>query len=324
MIQDLAKQNNHSTRSSIPGFSGIIGQHTGMQEVFSTIRDVSAINVPVLIQGESGTGKEMVASAIHHRSDRADMPFVPVNCGALPDGLIESELFGHVKGSFTGALRDKKGRFELANGGTIFLDEVTDLSKAAQVKLLRVLETGKIERLGDEKTISVNFRLVCAANRNLKNEIKLGNFRDDLYYRINVVPINLPPLRERKEDIPLLVRYFIETVSENGQKNATVTKEALSLLTNYAWPGNVRELQSAIRHTLVKSKGSMIQPRDLPAELRSRKMNHTLKGSSRKLNYQIVNQALLKTGGNKAKAAKLLDVGRATIYRFLAQHPELV
>jgi len=232
-------------------FAGIVGQDVVMQELFDTIRDVKDVNVPVLIQGESGTGKELVAAAIHNEGPRANKPFVPVNCGALPEGLIESELFGHVKGSFTGAIRDKKGRFELAHGGTLFLDEIADLSKFVQAKLLRVLQEGKFERVGDEKTISVDVRLISAANRDLKAEVDAGNFRDDLFYRINVVPVSLPPLRERKNDISLLVGYFIEKASNEGQKASGVSKDALAILMGYPWPGNVRELQNAIQYSLV-------------------------------------------------------------------------
>jgi len=206
VLEDMTELNTLRRRlKTDQSFAGIIGHDAKMQELFETIREVAEVDVPVFIQGESGTGKELVAAAIHNEGIRAKKPFVPVNCGALPEGLLTSELFGHVKGSFTGALRDKKGRFELANGGTLFLDEVIDLPKDMQSKLLRVLQEGTFERLGDEKTKSVDVRIISAANRDLKNEVKRGNFRDDLYYRINVVPIYMPPLRERKNDIPLLI-----------------------------------------------------------------------------------------------------------------------
>ena len=204
-LQDITKlkQEEHS-------FASIIGRDVKMKELFETIRDVTEVDIPVLIQGESGTGKELVAKAIHNEGPRANKPFVPVNCGALPEGLLESELFGHVKGAFTGALRDRKGRFEMAHGGTLFLDEVVDLSRVMQVKLLRVLQEGKFERVGSEKTLSTDVRIISAANRNLKYEVTKGNFRDDLYYRISVIPIHLPPLRKRKNDIPLLIENFFE------------------------------------------------------------------------------------------------------------------
>lgn len=304
-------------------FAGIIGQDVEMQELFDTIRDVTDVNVPVLIQGESGTGKELVAAAIHNEGHRANKPFVPVNCGALPEGLIESELFGHVKGAFTGAVRDKKGRFELAHGGTLFLDEIADLPKFVQAKLLRVLQEGKFERVGDEKTISVDVRLISAANRDLKAEVDAGNFRDDLFYRINVVPVFLPPLRERKNDIPLLVEYFIEKASNEGQKASGISKDALAIMVGYPWPGNVRELQSAIRYSLVKSKGRIIRPQHLPPELEDWKRISPSRGPSKKLGNKYVTEALSRAGGNKSKAAKLLGVGRATLYRFLADNPDV-
>jgi transcriptional regulator with PAS, ATPase and Fis domain len=302
-------------------FAGIIGRNARMQELFETIREVAEVNVPVLIQGGSGTGKELVAAAIHNEGPRAKKPFVPVNCGALPEGLLESELFGHVKGAFTGALRDKKGRFELAHGGTLFLDEVGDLPKVVQAKLLRVLQEGKFERVGGEKTSSVDVRLISATNSDLRREVERGNFRDDLYYRINVVPIYLPPLKERKNDIPLLIEKFVEKASNEGQKAAGVSKEALATMMDYHWPGNVRELQSAIRFALVKCRGSIIQPRHLPLELKEPKTILSSRGPSRKLDIESVQNALIRSGGNKAKAARLLGVGRATLYRFLADYP---
>ncbi|SPD72083.1 Sigma-54 interaction domain protein [uncultured Desulfobacterium sp.] len=304
-------------------FKGIIGHDANMLDLFETIREVSDVNVPVLILGESGTGKELVAAAIHNEGSRANKPFVPVNCGALPEGLLESELFGHVKGAFTGALRDKKGRFELADGGTLFLDEVADLSKVVQAKLLRVLQEGKFERVGDEKTISVDVRLISAANRDLKREVELGNFRDDLYYRINVVPIHLPPLRERRNDIPLLVEHFIGMAAKEGQKTAGISSDALAVMMDYPWPGNVRELQSTIRFALVKARGRMIRPEHLPAEVENFNGGRPASGHARKLDAKRVLEALNKAGGNKAKAARLLTVGRATLYRFLADNPEV-
>ena len=306
-------------------FSGIVGNDAKMNELFETIRQVAEVNVPILVQGESGTGKELVASAIHNEGPRANKPFVPVNCGALPEGLLESELFGHVKGAFTGALRDKKGRFELAHGGTLFLDEVADLTKVVQAKLLRVLQEGIFERVGDEKTISVDVRIISAANRDLKQEVKKGNFRDDLYYRLNVVPIFMPPLRERKTDIPLLIDHFLSKIEINTRRHPIkISEEARAMMISYNWPGNVRELQNAIQFAIVKSDGSVIQPKDLPMELKEHYQPYPSRGPSRKLNIESVESALRKTGGNKARAARLLGVGRATLYRFLADHPEAV
>jgi PAS domain S-box-containing protein len=298
-------------------FSGIIGKSARMKDVFSSIRECAQINIPVYIQGESGTGKELVAMALHNESSRANKPFVPVNCSALPDGLLESELFGHVKGSFTGAVKDRKGRFELARGGTLFLDEVADLAKPVQGKLLRVLQEGTFEQVGGEKTILADVRIISAANRDLKKEMLKGNFRDDLYYRINVVPIHLPALRERKEDIPILIDDFLDKASIEGHNSQGISKETLAMIVDYAWPGNIRELQSAISYALIKSKGKMIQPNHLPPELQKYKTEHSHRGSSRKLDDEIVREALVRAGGNKAKAARYLGVGRATLYRFL-------
>ena len=296
-----------------------------MQELFEIMREVTEVDVTVLIQGESGTGKELVAAAIHNEGPRANKPFVPVNCGALPEGLLESELFGHVKGSFTGALRDKKGRFELAHGGTLFLDEVADLTKVVQAKMLRVLQEGTFERVGDEKTITSDVRIISAANRDLKREVERGNFRDDLYYRLNVVPIYMPPLRKRKNDIPLLIDHFLDRIIKDEHQNPPgISDDAMSQMMDYHWPGNVRELENAIQFAIVKCKGREILPDDLPLELRKYKRPVSRRGPSKKLDIDEVKAALVKTGGNKVRAAKILGVGRATLYRFLADYPELM
>jgi transcriptional regulator with GAF, ATPase, and Fis domain len=235
--------------------------------------------------------------------------------------VLESELFGHVKGAFSGAIRDKKGRFELANGGTIFLDEVVDLTKSMQAKLLRVLQEGTFERVGGEKTVSADVRVISAANRDLKREMERKNFREDLYYRLNVVPIELPPLRQRKNDIPLLAEEFLKQAGEQGQKTAGLSKKALSIMMDYLWPGNVRELQNTLHYALVKCKGRLIRPEDLPMELKSGRSSR--RGPTRKLNPEMVKAALDLTGGNKAKAARHLGVGRATLYRFLEEFPDV-
>jgi PAS domain S-box-containing protein len=301
----------------LTGFSGIIGQDHKMIQIFKQIRDLAATDYPIHIMGETGTGKELVAAAIHNEGRRRGKPFVPINCGALPEGVLESELFGHVRGAFTGALRDKKGRFELADGGTIFLDEVADLPKPVQVKLLRVIQEGTFERVGGEETVSVNVRIISATNRDLKQAVEQKLFREDLYYRINVVPLRLPPLRERKNDIPLLARHFLTKAVDEGQKYRDLSAEALRVMRDYPWPGNIRELQSAIRFSLVRAKGSVIKVADLPIELRERQEKRIFRGPSRKLDEETVRSALAQTGGNKAKAARLLGVGRATLYRFL-------
>ena len=306
------------------GFSNIIGCDEKMIEVFRQIKDVSGYDYPVHIFGETGTGKELVATAIHSESIRAGNPFVPINCGALPEGLIESELFGHVKGAFSGAIRDKKGRFELANTGTIFLDEIAELPKLLQVKLLRFLQEGTFEKVGGEKTISVNVRVVSATNKDLKKEVAKGNFREDLYYRLNVIPIQIPPIRKRPSDIPLLVNHFLSKAPViKGQRPVRIAKEALTLLMEYTWPGNVRELQNAVQFAIVRCKGKVIQPNDLPLELRDVVFEKPRRGPVRKLDEHRVKSALTKTGGNKARAAKVLGVGRATLYRFLGDHPNI-
>lgn len=302
---------------ALEGFAGIIGRDPKMLAVYGRIRDLAANDFPVHITGETGTGKELVANAIHNESRRGGMPFVPVNCAALPEGILESELFGHVKGAFTGAVRDKKGRFELADGGTIFLDEIAELPRHVQAKLLRVVQERAFERVGGEKTIVADVRIISASNRDLRQEVRKGNFREDLYYRINVVPLSLPPLRDRREDIPLLVDYLMNKAAEEGHENPGISNAALVLLKSHAWPGNVRELQSALRFALVHAKGRIIMPEHLPSEV----MESSTRVSRFKLNQEGVKAALTRAGGNKKKAAEMLGVGRATLYRFLKSHP---
>ncbi|UCF94348.1 MAG: sigma 54-interacting transcriptional regulator, partial [Desulfobacterales bacterium] len=241
-----------------------------------------------------------------------------------PETLLESELFGHVKGAFSGAIRDKKGRFELADGGTAFLDEVAELSNNIQAKLLRFLQEGTFERVGGEHTVAVDIRVISATNKNLKEAVKRSYFREDLYYRLNVIPIHIPPLRERKIDIPLLIEHFLREARERyGRKTLKISNKALALMLDYHWPGNVRELQNAIQFAIVKCSGRVITPDGLPLELRDAADACLRRGPSRKLDVDSVESALEKTAGNKARAAKLLGVGRATLYRFLGDHPEL-
>ncbi|MFC1582744.1 sigma-54 interaction domain-containing protein [Planctomycetota bacterium] len=298
-------------------FRGIIGRNEKMQELFETIRELADVDVPVLVQGETGTGKELVASAIHHEGPRVEKLFVPVNCGALPENLLESELFGHVKGAFTGAIRNKKGRFELADQGTIFLDEIGDITPAMQVKILRVLQEGVFEPVGSEKSLQVNVRIISATNKNLLREIARGTFRKDLYYRLCVVPLDLPPLRERKSDIPLLCEHFIgRTLEESGRESVALAPRTLDILMSYSWPGNIRELQNWLQYALVKCRGTVIEPQHLPPEYKNLVFESRQK-RKRKLDLNSVRQALAETNGNKVKAAKVLGVGRATLYRFL-------
>jgi len=305
----------------LTSFSGIVGRDRKMLEVYEQIRNLAAADYPVHITGETGTGKEMVAAAIHNESPRAGGPFVPVNCGALPEGLLESELFGHVKGAFSGAIRDKKGRFELADGGTLFLDEVSELPRHMQVKLLRVLQSNTFERVGGEKTIRVDVRIISATNMDLKREMERRNFREDLFYRLSVVPIRIPALRERQNDIPLLASHFLKLASERGQKAALLSEDALSLMMDYGWPGNVRELQNAIHFALVKSRGRNIEAEHLPLEIRQSECAILKPGPAPRLTPEAVASAIEKAGGNKSRAAKLLRVGRATLYRFMEKTP---
>jgi PAS domain S-box-containing protein len=319
-LMELKRRSGEITR-----FSNIIGGDSQMQSVYQQITDVSQYDFPVHLFGETGTGKELVANAIHNESRRGGAPFVPINCGALPDGLIESELFGHVKGAFSGAIRDKKGRFELADGGTVFLDEVAELTKPLQVKLLRFLQESTFEKVGGERTIGVNIRVISATNKDLKKEVQRNNFREDLYYRLNVIPIQIPPLRNRKNDIPLLADHFLEQVGRrSGHTPPILTDAALSVMMDYHWPGNVRELQNAVQFSIVKCNNQIITANDLPIELKQLHSPAGRRGPGKKLDSAAVQKALKKTGGNKARAARELGVGRATLYRFINDHPESV
>jgi len=301
------------------GFRGIIGRGRKFLALIETIKDVAQTHAPVLIQGESGTGKELVALAIHRESSRARKHFVPVNCGALPEGVLESELFGHVKGAFTGSVRNRKGRFELADGGTLFFDEVCELYPKIQVKLLRVLQDGFFERLGSEETIHANVRIISASNKILEEEVAKERFREDLYYRLCVVPITVPALRERPGDISLLAKHYLSLYSKEALHGSMrLSPEALSLMTAYPWPGNVRELQNALQFALVRCHGTSIKPKHLPPVLGWGKFTPiTARRRERKLKAEDVYETLKATGGNKKKAAQILGVARSTLYRFL-------
>lgn len=338
-FRDVTREHTMARRlGEIEQFSGIIGRDHKMLDLYDLIRSVAESNAPVLVQGESGTGKELVAAAIHNESPRSNRLFVPVNCGALPEGLLESELFGHMRGAFTGAVRDKKGRFELADGGTIFLDEIGDISPAMQVKLLRVLQEGQFEAVGSTKTQSVDVRVISATNKDLLAEIEAGRFREDLYYRLCVVPVMLPPLRDRRGDIPLLADAILKRASmEAGRNIHTISRDANNVMLEYHWPGNVRELQNAIQYALVKCHGSTIELSDLPPTLTGKPWSarpHAVdtsatarpakRGRRRKLDVATVRDALRESAGNKVEATKLLGVSRATLYRFLDNHPEVL
>jgi transcriptional regulator with PAS, ATPase and Fis domain len=301
-------------------FHNIVGTDPKMRAIFDSIRNVAATDAAVLIQGESGTGKELVAAAIHKESLRKGRPFVPFNCGALPDGIAESELFSHVKGAFTGALKDKKGRFELAHSGTLFLDEVGELPSAVQVKLLRVVQDGAFERVGDEKTIKTNVRIISATNKDLEREVASGRFRQDLFYRLCVIPLALPPLRERKGDIPLLVDYFLAIHADTlAKERVSMSTEALERLTSYHWPGNVRELQNVIQFALINSRENRIDAHHLPPHINFAFSVQDPVKKRCKLDSTKVSAALVQAHGNKQDAAKLLGVSRSTLYRFFSQ-----
>ncbi|MBM4040053.1 MAG: sigma-54-dependent Fis family transcriptional regulator [Planctomycetes bacterium] len=302
---------------------GLVGRSPALLDVLRVVRRVAPSSATVLIEGESGTGKELVADALHSWSRRADGPLVKVSCAALPETLLEAELFGHERGAFTGALFQKKGRFELAHGGTLFLDEVAQLSPAVQVKLLRVLQAGEFERLGGTQTLKADVRLVAATNTNLEGMLATGRFREDLYYRLNVVRLQLPPLRERREDIPLLADHFVALYRRrNGRQIEGISGAALELLLNYPWPGNVRELEHAIERAVVLAEGPILQPGDLPChvatiEHRPREVRVPLGTTLREVEDQVIRRTLAQTGGDKTAAAALLGIGRRTIYRHL-------
>ncbi len=334
-------------------FAQIIGTSQGMQQVFKLIHRVADTDSTILILGESGTGKEMVARALHYNSGRQLAPFIPINCGALPENLLESELFGHCRGSFTGAISDKKGLFEAADGGTVFLDEVGSMSPLLQSRLLRVLQEREIRRVGDNTPIYVNVRVVAASNEPLEAKIKAGTFREDLYYRLNVIPLQLPSLRERRDDIPLLVSHFIKgKLNPRTNRPFQVSRQAMEALCAYHWPGNVRELENAVERGVTLCEGDVISLGDLPGSMLanlglspasaaadaaiyplpsanvpepganpvpgSESALVPLKNFLREQEHAYLNRVLQHCGGDKEKAARLLEVSLATLYRKLA------
>jgi len=298
-------------------FSGIVGKDPKMQVIYKLIEDIAPTDATVLIQGGSGTGKELVARAIHRESPRKTKPFVVINCSAYPATLLESELFGHEKGAFTGAIRQKSGRFEQAHGGTVFLDEIGEIAPSAQIKLLRVLQTQKFERIGGEKTLNVNVRIIAATNKELLQQVKQGTFREDLYYRLNVIPINLPPLSVRRNDIPLLARHFLRRfAAEQSKKIGDFSPESLRLLLDYPWPGNVRELENTIEHATVLVKGGRIEASDLPAMLYSAAstIQATKQPTLVENEIKLLQKVLEECDWNKKQAAKRLGISRSTLY----------
>ncbi len=303
-------------------FSGIIGGSLAMQQVYEMSSSVAVSNANVLITGESGTGKELLARSIHYSSLRKEKPFVVLNCAAISEGVLESELFGHEKGAFSGALDTRKGRFERADQGTLFIDEVAEMSMAAQVKLLRVIQEHEFERVGGNKTISVDVRIVAATNKKLEDQVKDGKFREDLYYRLNVVNINVPPLRSRREDVEPLSRFFLEKyTAETGKKISDLSPRALSCLLAHDWPGNVRELQNAIERAVVLSKGSVLTPRDFPQGMQGDDqicLQVPEKGGSltvilEDLERQLIIQTLQREDGSQTRAAETLGIKRTTL-----------
>ena len=296
-------------------FENIIAKSSKMQRIIEIIKTISKSNATVLITGESGTGKELVARAIHSQSHRRSKSFVAISCAALPESLLESELFGHEKGSFTGAYSQKKGKFEFANGGTLFLDEIGEMSTNIQVHLLRVLEEKEFTRVGGNELIKVDVRVVSATNKDLKMAIEKGEFREDLYYRLNVVAIELPPLRERKEDIPLFSQHFLHKFAQENQKEVTeFSPEAMEFLLNYDWPGNVRELENAIERAVILAKDSLITIPDLPHENMSPTRLVVAGKELREVEKNHILNVLSQTGGNYSEAARILGITRMTLY----------
>jgi DNA-binding NtrC family response regulator len=296
-------------------FDNILGKNARMQEVFELISDIADTDSTVLIQGESGTGKELIARAIHFNSDRKTKPFVVANCSAYSQNLLESELFGHEKGSFTGAIRRKIGRFEMANGGTIFLDEIGEVSPPTQILLLRVLQDHRFERVGGEETLEVDVRVIAATNKNLTEEMKKGTFREDLYYRLNVIPIFVPPLRDRKDDITTLASHSLQKFSrERGKEVTGFSPEVMEILLAHSWPGNVRELENVIEHAIIVAKQDKILPKDLPQYLLQKPLAVQELTTLQDYEKNLILRTLQQTNWNKHKAAKRLNINRSTLY----------
>lgn len=323
LLQEEEAEDLHKRLEQPTGFYGLIGKDPKMQAIYRLIGDIARTDATVLIQGESGTGKELVAHAIHQESERKDGTFVVINCSAYPEALLESELFGHDKGAFTGAIRRRIGRFEQADGGTVFLDEIGEISLQAQVKLLRVLQTQSFERVGGEETVRVNVRVIAATNKDLAREVENGTFREDLFFRLNVIPMSLPPLRERRNDIPALADHFLRRYAhEQGKGIQGIGPDAMRLILDYAWPGNVRELQNSIEHAVVLAKGSEIQRSDLPTTMSGRPVLLQDRGMSvlEESEKTTLQKVLEQCGWNKKEAARRLGIGRTTLYAKLRKY----
>jgi DNA-binding NtrC family response regulator len=296
-------------------FGNIVGKNSRMQEIYELISDISNTDSTVLIQGESGTGKELIARAIHFNSHRKNKPFIVANCSAYSQNLLESELFGHEKGAFTGAIRRKIGRFEMGHGGTIFLDEIGEVSPPTQILLLRVLQDHRFERVGGEETLEVDVRVVAATNKNLTEEMKKGTFREDLYYRLNVIPIFVLPLRERKDDISLLASYFLQKISQDKRREFTgFSPEVMEIFLAHPWPGNVRELENVIEHAVIVAKQDRILPKDLPQSLLQRPLPEQQPVSLKDFEKSLILKTLEETHWNKHQTAKKLKINRSSLY----------
>lgn len=310
--------------STYYGAPRIIGESKAMQAVYELLEKISRTESTVLILGETGTGKELVASTIHYQSSRMDMPIVRVNCAALPGELIESELFGYEKGAFTGAGTRKPGRFDRADGGSIFLDEIGDLPPLTQTKILRVLENRTFERLGGTESVSVDVRIIAATNKNLENEVRNGRFREDLYYRLNVIPVELPPLRERREDIPLLVDAFCKKFNDQMGSDVAFYPEAVDMLGNYSFPGNVRELLNIVERCVALSESGFVQPGDLPVHIGKHRQEKTLLSTLQEITAEAerehIRRILTLTKGNRSKASMILGVSRKTLWEKINLH----
>jgi len=322
---------NRYLRSEVSGRTSgdeLVGEHPKLLEAVETVRRVAPTKATLLVQGESGTGKELIARLAHFSSDRADGPFIKVNCAALSETLLESELFGHEKGAFTGAIARREGRFELAHGGTLLLDEISEIPVALQAKLLRAIEEEEFERVGGTRTIKVDVRLVCTTNRDLAREVEEGRFRQDLFFRLNVVPVVLPPLRERREDIPMLVNYFLKRFSrESASPVRKVTRKALEVLINYNWPGNVRELRNIIHRAVVLGNKPVLDAEDLPADLDNarplaRPAGVEVGRSIDEVERELILKTLESTGWNKTQAARILQVTPRTLRNKLGRYRE--
>lgn len=306
---------------AVYNFDVIIGEGTSIQHAKRLAQKASATDTTVLLLGETGTGKEIFANAIHHNSNRKKNSMVAINCSAFTRELLEGELFGHKAGAYTGAIKDKKGLVEIADNGTFFLDEIGDLHSDLQAKLLRILENGEFIKLGDTKTSKVNVRIIAATNRDLKKETEDGKFREDLYYRLNVFTIDLPPLRKRKEDIPALINYFLSRLTEkDNQQPVTISKEALHLLQQYRWKGNIRELKNVLERTIILMEDFEILPEHLPYEIQKQNTNTAHELSLNAVEKKHIQKILEYTKGNKSKAARLLEIGLATLYRKMEEY----